>query len=148
MKNSVPCGVVLTPLKIIPQPQGDVLQALKKSDRGFAGFGEAYFSSVLHGEVKGWKRHRRMTLNLVVPSGEIRFVLYDDRDDSSCKFYEVLLSRQNYYRLTVPPGIWLAFAGCSEDLNLLLNLASIEHDPTESDNRPLEEIAFDWSIQS
>ena len=38
--------VVLTPLKIIENPAGNILHAMKASDQGYAGFGEAYFSTV------------------------------------------------------------------------------------------------------
>jgi dTDP-4-dehydrorhamnose 3,5-epimerase len=133
-------GVVLTPLRIIEGVSGDVLHALKASDDCFTGFGEAYFSSVLQGVVKGWKRHREMKLNIVVPFGEIQFVLFDDRADSTtfgC-IQEIMLSRLNYQRLTVPPGVWMAFKGISMELNMLLNIASIPHDPAEAENLPLD----------
>ena len=50
-------GVVLTPLKQIKHPLGDLYHAMKKSDKDFSGFGEAYFSTVNQGCVKGWKKH-------------------------------------------------------------------------------------------
>ena len=37
-------NVVLSPLKIIDNPKGDILHGVKCSDIGFGGFGEAYFS--------------------------------------------------------------------------------------------------------
>jgi len=139
-------GVIITPLKIISVPNGDVLHALKKEEQEFAGFGEAYFSTIEKGAVKAWKRHREMTLNLVVPVGSIRFVLYDTRVDSmtSEKYQVVKLSRRNYCRLTVPPMVWVGFQGCDEGLNLLLNIASISHDPEESDRKEIHEINFNW----
>ena len=60
-------GVILTPLKQIYNSKGDIFHAMKKSDKGFNGFGEAYFSTILKGEIKGWKKHTRMTLNIIVP---------------------------------------------------------------------------------
>ncbi len=126
-------GCKLTPLRIIPGEKGDVMHALRCTDEGFSAFGEAYFSSVKNGETKGWKRHRRMTLNLVVPVGSIRFRLHDERPGSPSfgQFDEVELSPQHYHRLTVPPGIWLAFEGLGDGLNLLLNIADMPHDPEE-----------------
>lgn len=145
---SVINGVLVSTLKIVSHPQGDILHAMKSSSPGFTGFGEAYFSTIYKGEVKGWKKHRKMTLNLVVPVGEIHFVIYDDREMSVTKgkYFEVILSSNNYKRLTVPPGLWLAFKGKSDDLNLLLNIADIEHDPSEATNTALGDIYFDWSI--
>lgn len=143
-------GVSLQPLKQIVNEKGDLYHAMKKSSPGFEGFGEAYFSSVTHGVVKGWKQHQRMTLNLVVPVGAIAFVVYDERPDSQTRgeFFQQILSQENYQRLTVAPGLWMAFAGVSRNLNLLLNIASIEHDPDEARNRDLTEIPYAWDALS
>jgi len=142
-------GVFLTSLKCISHPKGNVFHAMKKSDPGFNGFGEAYFSTVNCGDIKGWKKHHRMTMNMVVPVGEIRFVIYDDRTESPTKgtFFDICLSQRNYQRLTVPPGVWMCFKGLGNDLNLLLNLADMEHDPEESENMPLGSFAYDWRTQ-
>ena len=134
-------SIVLTPLKQILNPKGDIFHALKKSDVGFEGFGEAYFSTINHGEIKGWKKHTVMTLNLVVIVGEIEFVLYDELKDS---FSSIKLSPKNYQRLTVYPNLWMAFRGTSKEDNILLNLASIEHDPEESENCNIESIDYGW----
>ena len=132
-------GVTLTPLKQITHPKGDIFHAMKASDDGFFGFGEAYFSTVNQGEVKGWKKHTEMTLNLVVVTGEIKFVVYDDNS-----FYSVKLSKNNYQRLTVEPGLWLAFRGISVE-NMLLNLASIEHNTNECKNVDMYSFNYDWN---
>jgi len=142
-------GVVLTQLKTIFHPKGNVFHAMKKSDAGFNGFGEAYFSTANCGDVKGWKKHIRMTMNLVVPVGEIRFVIYDDRNESSTKgsFFDVCLSQQNYQRLTVPPGVWMGFKGIGNGLNLVLNLADMVHDQEECENITLESIPYEWGVE-
>lgn len=135
-------GVLLTPLKIIPTPKGDVLHAMKTGDAGFAGFGEAYFSTVLPGMTKGWKRHSCMTLNLVVPVGRIRFVLHDQQSGT---FQAAVLSPESpetYHRLTVEPGLWMAFRGEAAQASVLMNLASLPHDSEEAENCPLDAIAW------
>lgn len=141
---------VLTPLARIPTPKGDVLHALKAGETSFAGFGEAYFSTVNPGAIKGWKRHARMTLNLVVPVGRIAFVIHDDRPGSPVQgqFQRIEIGEHNYQRLTVPPGVWMAFQGLGQELNLLLNVASIPHDPNEADSIPLEQLGYDWPCAS
>ena len=128
-------GVELTPLKVISGDSGDVLHAMKRTEFSFHGFGEAYFSTVNKGAIKAWKRHHKMTLNLVVPCGEIKFVLYDDRQGSPTygQINELPLSLQNYQRLTVPPMVWLGFKGLSDNLNMLMNVSNIPHDPDEYD---------------
>ncbi len=146
MGSSVIEGVIITPLRRILHPKGDVLHAMKRSAPGFVDFGEAYFSTVLPGEVKGWKRHRRVTLNLVVPVGRVRFVVHDDRAGSTTRgsFEDITLDRDNYARLTVSPGLWVAFAGRDAQPSLLLNIADEEHDPAEADNIDLQTFKFPW----
>jgi dTDP-4-dehydrorhamnose 3,5-epimerase len=133
-------GVLLTPLREIKGESGNVMHALKAHEESFHGFGEAYFSSVYPRAVKGWKKHRKMILNLIVPVGAIKFVLFDDRPDSISfqLIQEIILSTENYQRLTVPPGIWMAFQGLGETTNMLLNIASIPHDPLEAENLPVQ----------
>ena len=139
-------GVILTPLKQIHNPKGDIFHAMKKSDEGFNSFGEAYFSTINYDDIKGWKKHTKMFLNLVVVLGEIEFIIYDDREESSTKneFFSVELSKNNYQRLTVPPGVYMAFRGINKQTNMLLNLASIEHNPNESVNIELDKINYNW----
>jgi dTDP-4-dehydrorhamnose 3,5-epimerase len=139
-------GVVVTPLKIIENPKGDIYHFLKKSDDTFTSFGEAYFSSINKNEIKGWKKHSIMKLNIVVPIGEIMFVLYDDRVESTSNgnFCALKISKTNYCRLTVPPGVWMAFKGIGAGTNLLMNIASIPHDPNESENCGIESFNFNW----
>lgn len=140
-------GVTLTKLKVVELDQGNVLHCIKKNDLGYQGFGEAYFSKIKPGVIKTWKRHNKMTLNLVVPIGKVRFVIFDDRLQSETKgeFYEVILSEDNYMRLTVNPGLWLAFQGCDDDMSMITNIADIMHDPIESDRKQINEIEYNWN---
>ena len=131
--------VTLTPLKIIDHEKGNVMHALKNTDSGFSAFGEAYFSAVNNGVVKGWKRHNQMLMNLIVPVGEIRIVAIDNSGLEPDIFDVVLNASTNYQRLTIEPGVWFAFQGLANEPNLLLNIASIKHDPLEADNLPLSE---------
>ena len=139
-------GVKISPLRIIETEGGNILHAMKSTDNDFNGFGEAYFSIVHQGAIKAWKRHRKMTLNLVVPVGSIRFVMHDDRKNSPTKgkFQSIEMSKDNYQRLSVPPMVWLGFEGCEKGLNMLLNIADIPHDPKEADNLNKEEIEYNW----
>lgn len=136
-------GYLITAERRIAHPRGDLLHAMKRSSTGYCGFGEAYFSSVNPGDIKGWKRHRRMTLNLVVPVGRVRFVLHDES-----AFEVVELGPEAYARLTVKPGVWMAFQGLADQPSLLLNIADIEHDPDEADNAPLDRFGFSWTASS
>lgn len=139
-------GVLVTPLKVVEVSGGDVLHAMKCEDPGFQGFGEAYFSIVERGAVKAWKRHHDMTMNLVVPVGSIRFVMYDERPDSATfgNHQVVELSRNNYARLTIPCMVWFGMQGQSDEINILLNIANIMHDYRECERKDVDEIKYSW----
>lgn len=140
-------GVITTPLKIISVVGGDVLHAIKSSDTSYLGFGESYFSFIDPLAIKGWKCHKKMTLNLVVPVGKVKFVLFDDRPDSPTKgeFNQFNICLDSYFRLTVPPLVWVAFQGLNATPSVIMNVANIEHASTESVNKDITEITYEWS---
>jgi dTDP-4-dehydrorhamnose 3,5-epimerase len=141
-------GVIVTPLAIIDTQGGDVFHAMKASDKGYLGFGEAYFSTIEPKSIKGWKRHKEMVLNLIVPIGSVRFVLFDDREsqDDNNQFQEEILSMDNSFsRLTIPPMVWLGFQGLANEISLVLNIANIEHSSEEIERKDLDEINFNWN---
>ena len=125
----------LTNVKKIKHPKGDVYHALKKSEPEFSTFGEAYFTTIKYNETKGWKRHKKMRLNLTVPVGNVKFSIYDDTQK---KLDQLIIGEDNYKRLTIEPGAWVAFHGLSPGVNLILNIASCEHDPDEAENFELD----------
>lgn len=133
-------GIILTPLKRFYNPKGNIFHALKKNDNGYDGFGEAYFSTIIKDNIKGWRKHNEMILNLVVVIGKIEFVIYDEYLN---KFFSVQLSQENYKRLTIKPGLWVAFKGIY-DKNILLNIANILHDPNESESMSLDKFSYAW----
>lgn len=133
-------NIVVTPLKRISTLGGDILHIMKESSPGYLRFGEAYFSQIKYLSVKAWKRHHKMTLNLVVPLGDVRFVFIDELNS----YREELIGDSNYVRLTIPPGIWFGFQGVSEQTSLILNIADIEHSPDEVQRESQYNFNFDW----
>lgn len=133
--------ILISPLARIAAAGGNVLHAMKRTDTGYAGFGEAYFSSVALGAVKAWKLHTQMTMNIIVPLGQVRFVFHLNGTN---EFRVEVIGSDRYVRLTVPPGIWFGFQGLASH-NLLLNIANTPHDPAEVERLAVSEIKFGWS---
>lgn len=134
--------ILVTPLARIDTVGGDVLHAIKRSDEGYAGFGEAYFSWVSATSVKAWKRHTKMVMNLVVPVGQVKFVFFLDGLD---EFRVEEIGATRYARITVPPGIWFGFQGLGESQSLVLNIASIPHSPDEVERLAQSAVKYEWS---
>jgi len=148
IKESI-VGVIFTPLDVIEVQNGNVFKGMSVNDVGFNGFGEAYFSTVDKEAIKGWKRHHEMTLNLIVAQGKIRFVIYDDRKGSLSfgATQEYIISTPDHYgRLTIPPMLWVAFQGLDHASSMLLNIANVQHEKNEVDNKNLNEIRYNWEL--
>jgi dTDP-4-dehydrorhamnose 3,5-epimerase len=150
MKRQLPIhDVLITELREIRDSRGSVLHMMQTGAAGFIGFGECYFSEVMPGAVKAWKRHRLQTQNLAVPIGQLRLVIYDDREESPTRnSLQVLkIGRPDaYLRVTIPPGLWYGFAAIGRTRALLVNCADQPHDPSESDSRSVDDVAipFTW----
>lgn len=120
----------LSKLDKISTLNGDVFHGLKRTDNSYLEFGEAYFSFISYKKKKGWKKHKKMTLNLIVPTGSVKFYIFDENQSV---LSTVEIGRENYSRLTIPPGQWVAFEGLGEQENIILNIADIEHKATEAE---------------
>ena len=137
--------ILVTPLERIPTGGGDVMHALKKSDIGFNGFGEVYFSWIENRSIKAWKSHERMTLNLVVPMGKVNFVFHSTKEEKN--FRSENIGDDRYVRLTVPPGIWFGFQGKASGSSLIMNVADMEHDPREVLHKSESEFEYNWNFE-
>ncbi len=142
-------GVQVVPLRRIPDERGTVFHMLKRTDPHFREFGEIYFSSIYPGVVKGWHIHDRMTLNYACIAGDIKLVLYDEREGSRTKreMQVLYLGPKNYALAVVPPGVWNGFMNVGTEEAIVANCATIPHDPGEI--RRLDpyknHIPYDWA---
>ncbi len=142
-------GVVETELRQITDDRGAVLPMLRNDPREPVKFGECYFSEVLPGAIKAWKRHREQTQNVAVPVGRIRLVVYDDRPSSATRGNLQVreLGRPDaYVRVRIPPGVWYGFACVGNTPALIANCADCPHDPAEGESRAANDPAlpYEW----
>ncbi|MBF0516643.1 MAG: dTDP-4-dehydrorhamnose 3,5-epimerase family protein [Nitrospirae bacterium] len=142
-------GVSVTPLKQIEDARGKVMHMLRCDSPLFERFGEVYFSVVNPGAVKAWKLHKKMALNLAVPFGRVRLVIYDERADSPTngRVDEFEIGNGNYCLVHVPPLLWSGFMGISEGITIVANCASEMHDPAEADQLSHDDtrIPYRWA---
>jgi dTDP-4-dehydrorhamnose 3,5-epimerase len=141
-------GVLLKDLKIINDPRGNICHMIRCDDEMFNKFGEVYFSWVNPGYVKGWKKHLRQTQFFVVPVGNIKIVIYDDRLESSTfkEIMEIQFGVEAYRLLKVPPQVWYAFAPLYNEPAMIANCTDIPHEPDESVRKDLgsADIPYKW----
>lgn len=144
-------GVIITEKKQIFDERGKVMHMIKKSDEEFKNFGEVYFSCINPDVIKAWHIHKKMTLNYIVVYGQIKFVLFDSRKESSTygQVMELFLSPENYKLVTVPPNIWNGFKGLGDSISIVANCSDFEHDSEEISREDFDtkNIPYDWNVK-
>ena len=145
--------VLVIPLRRVPDERGTVMHMLRADDPHFRGFGEIYFSTIYRNVVKGWHRHRDMTLNYACVFGSIKLVLHDDRSGSRTRgtTQEEYLGPDHYALVQVPPGIWNGFKGMSDPHAIVANCCTHPHDFSGTSSERLEPfgntLPYDWNVR-
>ncbi len=144
-------GVETIPLLRIQDERGHVMRMLRADDPHFTTFGEIYFSIIYPGIIKGWHLHSRMTINYAVVQGNIKLVLYDQREESPTfgQIQEIVFGQVNYQLVRVPPGVVNGFTSVGGLGAVVANCADIPHDPTEITRIDpfTPTIPYDWKIK-
>lgn len=146
-------GVLIVPLNRVPDERGTVMHMLRADDPHFKGFGEIYFSTIYPGVVKGWHRHRDMTLNYACVFGRVKLVMFDDRLGSPTRgaLMEKFLGPDDYSLVQIPPGVWNGFKGMSEPQAVVANCCTHAHDPEAARTERLDPfengIPYDWRVK-
>ena len=145
-------GVRIHPLRKIPDDRGTIYHMLRATDPHFERFGEIYFSSVFPGVVKGWHRHKEMTLNYACILGQAKIVVYDERDGSPTngELMEIFVGRDNYCLVQIPPDTWNGFTAVGNTEALIANCCTHAHDPSRSSRLdPFDNhIPYSWKVKS
>lgn len=144
-------GVLVVPLRRIPDERGMVMHMLRGDDAHFERFGEIYFSVVNPGAIKGWHKHLETTLNYAVIKGMIKLALVDDREESPTRgaIDEYFVGDDNYVLVRIPPGIWNGVKGISTVPAIIANCATHPHSPEEIIrlNPFHESIPYNWRLK-
>lgn len=142
-------GVKHIPLRRMPDERGTVMHMLRRTDPHFIEFGEIYFSTIYAGAVKGWHKHREMSLCYACVHGRIKLVIFDERDGSPTRgeINEFFLGPDDYALVIIPPDLWNGFKGMTDAV--VANCCTHPHDPSRSVRHdPFDShIPYDWEIK-
>jgi dTDP-4-dehydrorhamnose 3,5-epimerase len=146
--------VKITQRKRVIDERGGIYHIMRKSDDHFTNINEVYSSFVYPNVIKGWHKHQIPTLNYTVIFGEVKLVMYDDREDSPTKgnLMELFIGERNYCSVQIPPNVWNGFKAIGNRDAYLINCCTHEHkdfiksstyiDPISNDL-----ISYNWDIK-
>ncbi|MBT9130999.1 MAG: hypothetical protein DDT42_01307 [candidate division WS2 bacterium] len=144
-------GVKAIPLKRIPDERGTIYHMLRKDEPHFIQFGEIYFSSIHPNVVKGWHKHKLATLNYACIVGNIKLIIYDDREKSKTKneLVELFIGEDNYCLVQIPPDVWNGFKAVGSKTAIIANCCTHAHGDFKSERLdPFDnDIPYDWDVK-
>ena len=143
-------GVVVKPLKWIPDERGRLIEILREDDQCFERFGQVYVTTALPGAVKGWHYHKRQTDYFACVAGMIKLVLYDDRPKSKTRgqINEFFLGIYHPILVKAPPLVLHGFKGISDVEAVVVNVPTHPYNHRKPDEYRMDphspEIPYDW----
>lgn len=140
MKKNKLDNIFFKKKEIIKHTRGNLLKLFKKKKNENIFFKEVYCTWIKKNKIKGWKKHTKMTMNIKVIMGKVKFILSKDMKS----FKKIIISENDKFLLTISKNIFFAFQGLDKK-NEILNFSNIKHSKKECINLPLNRINYKWN---
>ncbi len=143
-------GVVVKPLKLLPNTRGRLMEVQRRDDTEFPGFGQVYVTQSFPGVIKAWYRHRDQVDQIAAITGLVKLVLYDDREASPTHgmVSEIMMGELVPRLVLIPQRVWHGFQAVGETSAFLLHLNSEPFIPDAPDEERLDpddpSIPYTW----
>jgi len=144
-------GVIVKPLKRISNEKGGLLEIQRKDDKEYIDFAQCYATKTFSGVIKAWYKHRLQVDQLVVISGMLQLVLYDDRleSDTFHNIMEITFGDETPKLVQIPTGIWHGFKAIGSSSTFILHINSRMYAPDDLDEERLpvntDVIPYTWT---
>lgn len=143
-------GVRNNPVKSFIDDRGFLTQILPEGGQSFEIKRIYSTGNFSKGTIRGFHKHKKEKKAFFVSSGSAKFVLVDDRKDSSTykKIDTFILSNLNPSVLIVPTGIYSGWMSL-EDNTVVLGISSEHFDKENPDDERIEPKAFGdvWKVK-
>ncbi len=140
-------GVVVKPLKLLPDDRGFLMEMLRADEPAFEAFGQVYITGCKGGVAKGWHYHRLQTDHFTCVGGTALLVLYDGRDGSPTRgeVQEFILDappcrRADPILVKIPPLVVHGFAALDCDEARIINVPTLPYRAADPD-----EFRYPWN---
>jgi len=146
-------GVVLKPLKVIPDERGFLMEMLRCDDPFFKKFGQVYLSVAYPGMVKGWHYHKLQTDHFTAVKGMLKVVLFDRREDSKTVgvVNEFFIGEKNPVLLVIPPLVVHGVKAVGNEPGYLVNCPDLPYNYASPDEYRIDphggEVPYDWTAR-
>jgi len=143
-------GVKNNPVKSFIDDRGFLSQILPEGDQSFEIKRIYSTGNFAKGTIRGFHKHKKEKKVFFVPSGAAKFVLVDDRKDSSTyKAVDTfILSKLNPSVLVIPTGVYSGWMSL-EDQTIVLGISSQPFDKENPDDERVDPNSFGdvWKVK-
>jgi len=141
-------GVVVVPRLVIPDMRGSVRRIWREEDQLIHAY-EVYVSTVYPGVVKGWHGYFTKDIFYSVVVGNVKLVLYDNRENSPTyqDYQEIVAGERNPLAIKIPCGVMNAFIGIGQVESVVVVVADEPFDESTTIRWPLDRLEYDWIIK-
>jgi dTDP-4-dehydrorhamnose 3,5-epimerase len=146
-------GVVVKRLTVNCDERGRLMEMIRADDPDLKNikFGQVYMTTAYPGVVKAWHYHKKQTDHFVCVRGQMKVVLYDNREDSPTHsvINEFVIGDHSPFLIEIPNLVYHGFKCISEYEAIVVNYTTECYDyrvPDEYRVAPHSgEISYDWS---
>ncbi|MCX5860584.1 MAG: dTDP-4-dehydrorhamnose 3,5-epimerase family protein [Desulfomonile sp.] len=144
-------GVIIQPLRVVPDERGRLMEIMRRDDPFFGGFGQVYLSTVYPEVVKAWHYHRVQIDRFTCIRGMVKAVLYDDREGSPTRgcLNEIFVGEHKPCLVVIPSGVYHGWKCVGEHEAYVINVPSEPYNRSDPDEYRVDPhqggIPYDWS---
>ena len=143
-------GIKNNPVKSFIDDRGFLSQILPEGDQSFEIKRIYSTGNFAKGVIRGFHKHKKEKKAFFVPYGAAKFVLVDDRKDSSTykAIDTFILSKLNTSVLVIPTGVYSGWMSL-EDQTIVLGISSQPFDKENPDDERVDPNSFGdvWKIK-
>jgi dTDP-4-dehydrorhamnose 3,5-epimerase len=145
-------GVRIREARTIPDDRGTICVAYDpRWDFSEERMVYAYEVTIRPGAVKGWIVHETYDDRLFLSAGSVKWVLYDDRPDSSTRglVSELFFDQHHRSLLRIPRGVWHAVQNIGGEDSRMINFPTAPYDYENPDKTrlPLDTESIPYSFE-
>ena len=146
-------GVKTEKLRVIPDERGRLMEILRNDDEVYSQFGQVYMTTTYPQVIKAWHYHKMQDDNIVVITGMLKLVLFDDREDSPTRgeINELFIGVHHPMLVHVPSNVYHGWKCISEGEAIVINTVTRPYDYARPDEYRLpydtDQIPYDWRIK-
>ena len=126
-------------LNRIKNSKGDIIKLLddKKLNSSF----EIYLSLINKNQIKAWKKNNINKTEIIVLSGKVKFVFYDELNN---RFKKSIISHKSNNKIIILKGIWYGFQNIYTSQSKLLSLTYPRFKENNIQRKKIAEFNYNW----